>query len=49
MMKAEQELLNKAADRSALFGVVGIGYVGLPLAVEIANAGYTVLGFGAGA
>ena len=44
-MSAEQQLLDKAADRSALFGVVGLGYVGLPLAVEIADAGYTALGF----
>ena len=38
-------LIAKADDRSALFGVVGLGYVGLPLAVEIAAAGYQVLGF----
>ena len=44
-MSVEQELLQKAADRSALFGVIGLGYVGLPLAVEFANAGYTVIGF----
>ena len=44
-MSLEQELLQKAADRSAVFGVIGLGYVGLPLAVEIANAGYSVIGF----
>jgi len=42
---AEKALIRKAEDRSAVFGVVGLGYVGLPLAVEIADAGYTVLGF----
>jgi len=42
---AEQTLIQKAADRSAVFGVVGLGYVGLPLAVEIAAAGYRVIGF----
>jgi UDP-N-acetyl-D-glucosamine dehydrogenase len=42
---AEQELIRKAEDRSAVFGVVGLGYVGLPLVVEIANAGYRVIGF----
>ena len=31
-------------DKSAIYGVVGLGYVGLPLAVEMAKAGYTVLG-----
>ncbi len=44
-MEARERLLAKAADRSALFGVVGLGYVGLPLAVELAAAGYRVLGF----
>ncbi|OGU03815.1 MAG: UDP-N-acetyl-D-glucosamine dehydrogenase [Gemmatimonadetes bacterium RBG_16_66_8] len=41
----EQVLLGKAADRSAVFGVIGLGYVGLPLAVELARAGYRVIGF----
>jgi UDP-N-acetyl-D-glucosamine dehydrogenase len=44
-MSVEQELVRKAGDRTAVFGVVGLGYVGLPLAVEVADAGYTVLGF----
>lgn len=33
------------ADRTAVVGIVGLGYVGLPLAVEFAKAGYHVLGF----
>lgn len=37
----KQKLLNKTAK----LGVIGLGYVGLPLAVEKAKAGYTVLGF----
>lgn len=41
----ERELLAKADSRSALIGIVGLGYVGLPLAVEFAEAGYQVLGF----
>jgi UDP-N-acetyl-D-glucosamine dehydrogenase len=41
----ETQLITKANDRSAVFGVIGLGYVGLPLAVEVANAGYRVLGF----
>jgi UDP-N-acetyl-D-glucosamine dehydrogenase len=40
-----QDLTAKAERREALFGIVGLGYVGLPLAVELANAGYRVLGF----
>jgi len=42
---AAQALLRKAEDRSAVFGVVGLGYVGLPLVVEIAAAGYRVVGY----
>jgi UDP-N-acetyl-D-glucosamine dehydrogenase len=38
-------LLAKAKDRSALFGIVGLGYVGLPLAMELVRAGYRVVGF----
>lgn len=38
-------LTAKARDRSAVFGVIGLGYVGLPLVIEIAEAGYHVLGF----
>jgi UDP-N-acetyl-D-glucosamine dehydrogenase len=33
------------ADRSARAGVIGLGYVGLPLAVTLARAGYRVTGF----
>ena len=40
-----QQLIQKAKDRSAVIGIVGLGYVGLPLAMEMAEAGYTVLGF----
>jgi UDP-N-acetyl-D-glucosamine dehydrogenase len=31
-------------NKSALIGIAGLGYVGLPLAVEFARAGFTVLG-----
>lgn len=44
-MSAERELIAKAQGRSAVFGVIGVGYVGLPLAVELAQAGYRVVGF----
>ncbi len=40
-----QQLIQKAKDRTAVVGIVGLGYVGLPLAMEMAEAGYTVLGF----
>ena len=38
-------LEDKIRDRSAVIGIVGIGYVGLPLAVAFAGAGFRVLGF----
>jgi UDP-N-acetyl-D-glucosamine dehydrogenase len=44
-MSVAQELIAKAERRQILFGIVGLGYVGLPLAVELAGAGYRVLGF----
>ncbi|HXV90124.1 MAG TPA: nucleotide sugar dehydrogenase [Gemmatimonadales bacterium] len=40
-----EALIAKGRDRSALCGVVGLGYVGLPLVVEFVRAGYRVLGF----
>ena len=44
-MSIAQDLITKAERRQVLFGIVGLGYVGLPLAVELARAGYRVLGF----
>jgi UDP-N-acetyl-D-glucosamine dehydrogenase len=44
-MTIAQDLIGRAERREALFGIVGLGYVGLPLAVELANAGFRVLGF----
>jgi len=41
---AGTELEKKIRDRSARVGVIGLGYVGLPLAVEMANAGFKVCG-----
>jgi UDP-N-acetyl-D-glucosamine dehydrogenase len=38
-------LVARAQDRSALIGIVGLGYVGLPLAMEFARVGFRVLGF----
>ncbi len=37
-------LRDRIQDRSAKIGVIGLGYVGLPLAVEFSKAGYTVFG-----
>jgi UDP-N-acetyl-D-glucosamine dehydrogenase len=38
-------LLDRIRARDARIGVIGLGYVGLPLAVEFARAGFTVTGF----
>ena len=36
--------MKRLSSRTALIGVVGLGYVGLPLAVEHASAGFDVIG-----
>ena len=41
----KQNLLQKIQDKSIVAGVVGLGYVGLPLAVEKAKAGFRTIGF----
>jgi UDP-N-acetyl-D-glucosamine dehydrogenase len=40
----QRELLKKLRQREALIGVVGLGYVGLPLCLTYAEKGYRVLG-----
>ena len=40
-----QQLHKRIEDRSAVVGLVGLGYVGLPLAMEFCKAGFTVVGF----
>jgi UDP-N-acetyl-D-glucosamine dehydrogenase len=40
----QQELEDKIRNRKAKVGIVGLGYVGLPLAVEYAKAGFEVTG-----
>lgn len=43
--KMKKYLLDKIANREIRVGVVGLGYVGLPLAVEKAKAGFKTIGF----
>jgi len=38
-------LLQKIQDRKATVGIIGLGYVGLPLAVEFAKGGFKVIGY----
>lgn len=41
----KESLLQKIANKEITVGVIGLGYVGLPLAVEKAKAGYKTIGF----
>jgi UDP-N-acetyl-D-glucosamine dehydrogenase len=41
----KQTLLKKIQNKEIIVGVVGLGYVGLPLAVEKAKAGFKTIGF----
>lgn len=41
----KEKLLKRIEERSVVVGVVGLGYVGLPLAVEKAKAGFKTIGF----
>lgn len=40
-----RDLLTLIEDRTTTVGIVGLGYVGLPLAVEMARSGYRTVGF----
>ena len=44
MSTIKEQLLLKLQNRTARIGVIGIGYVGLPLAVVFGEAGFTVVG-----
>src|SRR5688500_12139988 len=44
-MTPKQQLLARIENRTARVGIIGLGYVGLPLAVEFARAGFRVIGY----
>lgn len=44
-MGMKEQLLQKIKDKTIVVGVCGLGYVGLPLAVEKAKAGFKTIGF----
>ena len=44
-MSLNAPLITRLADKSAVIGIVGLGYVGLPLTVRYSEMGYRVLGF----
>jgi UDP-N-acetyl-D-glucosamine dehydrogenase len=39
-----KDLQSKIEDKTAIIGIIGLGYVGLPLAVEFANSNFSVIG-----
>ena len=43
-MEVKERLLQKVSSRQLICGVIGLGYVGLPLAVEKAKAGFKTIG-----
>ena len=45
MNTVRSELQSQFGDHTAVLGVVGLGYVGLPLAVEMARSGFRTIGF----
>jgi UDP-N-acetyl-D-glucosamine dehydrogenase len=44
-MNHTQQILQKIASNTEVVGIIGLGYVGLPLAVNFAEAGVKVIGF----
>ncbi|MCL4503287.1 MAG: nucleotide sugar dehydrogenase [Deltaproteobacteria bacterium] len=47
MPELHAELEEKILNRQATIGIIGLGYVGLPLVIHFARAGFTTLGFDA--
>jgi len=45
IIKMKEKLIRKIKDKTAVLAVIGLGYVGLPLAVEKAKIGYKTVGF----
>ena len=44
-MTLKNEIINKIKDNEEIVGILGLGYVGLPLAVAFAKGGVNVIGF----
>ena len=41
----KETLIRKIKERQAIIGIVGLGYVGLPLMLRFTEVGFAVLGF----
>ena len=44
----DKELITKINNKKAKVGIIGMGYVGVPLGIEFANNGLKVIGFDRG-
>ena len=44
-MNSKQQLLEKIKNRTAVIGIIGLGYVGLLLTIRFGEAGFRVIGF----
>ena len=44
-MDRKAELIGMIEDRTAKVGIIGLGYVGLPLAIHFGKSGFSVVGF----
>ncbi|MFA6980549.1 MAG: NAD(P)-binding domain-containing protein [Ignavibacteriaceae bacterium] len=44
-MNKKEQLLKKISSHSAKIGIIGLGYVGLPLGLTFTRKGFTVIGF----
>jgi UDP-N-acetyl-D-glucosamine dehydrogenase len=45
MASVKDELLEKIRSRQARIGIIGLGYVGLPLVLRFGDEGFPVIGF----
>ena len=45
LMNTSAQIISRLENRTATIGIVGLGYVGLPLAIRFSEVGYKVLGF----
>jgi hypothetical protein len=45
MSHTKSDLLSKIEDRSAKIGIIGLGYVGLPLALRFCEENFKIVGF----
>ena len=43
--RMHNQLLKKIENKTAVIGIIGLGYVGLPLALEYATKGFKTIGF----